>query len=358
MKNIFSYLAFAILLLAGCKKDDIAPPIDRTTLPRTIGQFIQNNYDLSLFNAALVKTGLIDSLNQPNFGTVFAPDNAAFNYMGIASAAEINRMNTDSLRNVLKGYMITQRMFVTDFPVQSGTAITTRSGKIMYMGVSGGVPFNGTGNREVCVNGALVLKDNKRNIGLANGVVHTIKKLMNYHDGTVQDYLAADTSLSIFVAVMKRFNYWDGLKNNNPVTVFAPNNAAFAKKGITADSVTRMNPVSFREELFGIYHFNLTPKRIFTTDGFIISGSVYADGGLKIGKYSFQPNYGYNSWNQAEESYISMSMWQDALWYPNADGVSQVKYDGGDTHNADHLTSNGLVHVIDGLVLYPEKLLR
>lgn len=347
----------ALLLLAqlvACKKDDIAPPVDRTTIPRTIGQFIQNNYDLSLLHAALVKTGLVDSLEQPSYGTFFAPDNKAFNTMGILTKADIERLNTDSLREALRGHLITQRLFVSQFPVQMGSQYITKSGRMMYVSVSKGSA--NAEDRYLAVNGAVVLFNTKRNIGLANGVVHMVTKLMQYHDGSVQDFLAADTSLTLFVTAMKRFNYWEGLKVNNPLTVYAPNNEAFAKKGITADSINRMDPAAFREDLFGIYHFNMTPKRIFSTDGWLIYGSVYGDQGIKYSKYSVGPQYNYSLWNNEESSGVNVALKNGIYWSPNADGITETYYEGHTTAHADHLTGNGIVHVVEDLFLYPENL--
>lgn len=348
-----------VLLLMGqlvaCKKDDIAPPIDRTNLPRTIGQFIKNNYDLSLLHAALEKTNLLDSLEQPNYGTFFAPDNAAFNYIGIASKADVDRLNTDSLRKALRGHVISQRIFVSQFPVQMGSVYTTKTGSPLYLSVNGN-SFNGAEERLASANGVLLLTKTKRNIALSNGVVHMIYKPMQYHAGTVQDYLAADTSLRLFVVAMKRFNYWDGFKTKNPLTIMAPNNAAFAKKGITADSINRMVPASFDSTLFGIYHFEWSPKRIFTTDAWLINGTIYGETGIKIGRYSLAPNYSFNSWNNTESSSVDMYTKNNGFWGPNSDGPSLTNYVGGTTRNADHLTDNGLVHVIDNLLLYPENL--
>jgi uncharacterized surface protein with fasciclin (FAS1) repeats len=325
-------------------------------VPRTIGQFIDNNYTFTLLRAAIAKTNLADTLNRPNTGTFFAPDDRAFNYMGISTVEQIQKMNTDSLRQALLGYMIPQRLFVSEFPAQMGNAFTTKSGRTLYVSVNGYV-FGSSENRQLCVNGVPVMTDAgiKRNIALGNGVVHILQRLIKDHDMTVQDYLAADTSLSTFVVAMKRFNYWDKLKTANPITVFAPNNKAFEKKGITADSINRMDPAAFKPELFGIYHFNLGTKRIFSSDGWLIKGTVYKDDGIMVGPYSFMPNYGFNSYLGIDENYIQIAR-MDSQFGSNPDGINTTYYDGQTSVNSDHLTNNGIVHVIEDLLLYPEWL--
>lgn len=341
--------------LVACRKDNIAPPIDRTLVPRTITQFVENNYDLTLLHAALKKANLLDTLQLPNVGTFFAPDAAAFNAHGIWSEKDLEAMNADSLREVLRGYIIPQRMFISQFPVQMGNVYTTRSGTTMYISVSASGNGAGPDNRNLVINGGVVLDGSKRNISLGNGVVHMLKKMMNVHSGTVQDYLASNPELSIFTAAMKRFNYWEGLKNNNPITVFAPNNAAFEKLNITEQQINNINPAAFKEQLFAIYHFNMAPKRIFTSEGWLIEGTVYADGGVKYGNYSLTPNYGWSAY-WGEDSGIELYEWQGVRYGSVVGGNGSTVYKGSNTIDADHVTSNGVVHVIEDLFLFPEAM--
>lgn len=359
MRNIFihtGFIFFAVMQLLACRKDDIDPPLDRTSIPRTIGQFIQNNYNFSLLKTALVKTGLMDSLNAPNAGTFFAPDNHAFNISGIFDAAAFDRMNVDSLRMELLSYMLPQRYFVAEFPAQMGNALQTKSGRTMYLSVSPAVAYNGPEHTEFTINGVPVSNTLgiNRNVGLVNGVVHVPMRLMKFRDGTVQDLLAANSNLSIFTEAMKRFNFWEGLKNNNPITVFAPSNEAFERLGITLDSVSRMGSDQFDPIVFGFYHFNLSPKRIFTSDGWLIGGTLYREQGIRVGAYSFVPNYNYSYYNKEEnwEIVITKEVGSGS-WQENTEGPAYSTYDGGAMPSADYLTKNGVVHIINDVLLLP-----
>lgn len=351
-----------LLLMLGffaCKKDDILPPLDRTVTPRTMAQFIQNNYNYTLLRYALDKVGLMDSLNHPNQGTFFAPDNNAFNLSGVYNKSDFDKMNADSLRQELKSYMLSQRLFVSDMPIQMGNVYTTKSGRTIYLSMSLNSSYLGAEERSLTINGVVIMGgvDVFRNIALTNGVIHTPKRLMKYGKGSAQDYIAADTSLSFFATAMKQFGFWDGLKKNNPITVFAPSNAAFKKIGISMDSLTRITPDRFDALVFGIYHFNFSPKRIFSSDGWLISNLIYGNEGIKIndnGLYSWAPNYTYSFYDNSETWGIFLYKFMNNTWYPNPSGPNSTSYEGAIIKDNDHVVDNGVVHVIADLLLNPQ----
>lgn len=341
-----------LALVTGCRKDNLIPPIDRTTTPRAMGAFIENNYDLSILTAALKKTGLLDTLNQGGPFTFFAPDNAAFNRMGITGPGDVAKMDVDSLRFMLRYHMIRNRYFTGTFPRQMDNRYLTLSGEDIYVSV---VRTNIiTPDDDMFVNGAMIFRESKRNIALANGVLHILAKPLKLTLGTAQDYIAADTSLTLFAAAMKQFNLWDGLKTNKPLTVFAPANSAFLKYGLTAEKIASMKPADYKAITFAIYPIEMRPMHIFSTDGYLLSGSsTVGDGGIKAGEYSIALDYSYNSYYGTESSFIAILKKKAGNWYPNEDGPYNVNYLNS-LANADHKCSNGIVHVIDDLFLNPD----
>lgn len=353
----FLAVTIGLILLAAtaCKKDGLAPAIDRTTLPRSLGEFIQNNYDLSLLSAALTKTGLIDSLKTGGPFTFFAPDNAAFNTIGIGNTRDFDKMDTDSLRQALKNCIIKDRYYISDFPYQMDNKFTTLAGNTIYISV-GGNSANAADARMVAVNGAYVSDGSKRNIALANGVVHMIRKPLKYYVETVQDFIAKDSNLVLFAVAMKKFGLWDALKTASSLTVYAPENAAFLKYGLTADSIGRMDTALYKSLAFGVYPLLLQPRHIFSTDGYLINnGTIYGPSGIKIGaEYSFLPNYyGYNN---TEVFSLSMVQWYGNFWQPNLNGNTSFNYKNNSLANADYLTTNGIINIINDLIFYPEQM--
>lgn len=347
-----------LLLMAGCKKEDLTTPGDKAADARSIGSFIRNNYDLSLLSAALERAGFLDSLNQPGPFTFFAPDNAAFNAIGITSAKDFETMNVDSLRFALKCQGFRDRKYVSDFPYQLGNKYVSLAGPEMYISVSRnntGVS-NGANDRTVYVNGAYVYSNTKRNIGLANGVVHVVRMPFRYTQGTVQDFLMADSSLSLFVTAMKRFKLWDGLKEKGPFTVFAPHNDAFRKYDLTADSINRMDPDKFDSIAFGIYPLMEETRHIFSTDWQQINVDYSGvNTYIHLPGFSMRPAYSYNEYLQQENHSILVV---DDKGKSGINGPQTIHYKNGVAMGADHMVTNGIVHIVDDLLLYPQTLIK
>lgn len=351
-------LIVLLLVIAGCKKEELTTAGDKSAETRSIGSFIKNNYDLSLLSAALDKAGLTDSLNQPGPFTFFAPDNAAFNAIGITSTKDFETMNVDSLRFALKCQGFRDRKYVSDFPFQMGNKYVSLAGPDMYISVSrnnSGVS-DGANDRTVYVNGVYVYGNSKRNIALANGVVHIVKIPFRYTEGTVQDFLMADTSLSLFVTAMKRFNLWDGLKEKGPFTVYAPHNDAFRRYGLTEDSINRMVPDRFQAIAFGIYPLMLETRHIFSADWQQINPNF---GGLNtyihLPGFSIKPFYNYNEFLQQENHNIIIA---DDAGQSGINGPSQIHYSKSVAIGADHMVTNGIVSIVDDLFLYPQTLIK
>ncbi|WP_438939953.1 fasciclin domain-containing protein [Chitinophaga hostae] len=345
-------VSLLLALVTGCRKDNLIPPIDRTTTPRMMGAFIENNYDLSILTAALKKTGLLDTLNQAGPFTFFAPDNAAFNRMGIAGVEDVAKMDADSLRFMLRYHIIRNRYFTTTFPQQMDNKYINLSAEELYVSTLKSTTLSP--DQDMFVNGALILKESRRNIALANGVLHILAKPLKFTKGTVQDDIAADTSLTLFAAAMKQFNLWDGLKTNKPLTVFAPANSAFLKYGLTREKIATMKPESYKDITFAIYAIEMRPMHIFSTDGYLLSGtSILGESSIKAGGYGIAPGYSYNAYNNTENAYITITKKKAGDWYPNEEGPSQLNYL-DDLANADYKCSNGIVHVVNDLFLNPD----
>jgi uncharacterized surface protein with fasciclin (FAS1) repeats len=352
--NKFLFAALVVCMTTGCKKDNLTLPVDSTTVPRNMGEFIENNYDLSLLRAGLQKAGMLDSLKQPGPWTFFAPDNDAFNAMGIVSEKDFDKMNVDSLRFMLGYHIIPGRYFVSSFPQQMDNKYTTLTGVQIYVSVGEGASGPGVEDQDLFANGIGVKPGSKRNISLANGVLQILRRPFKYRSGTVQDFIAADTSLLLFSAVMKHFGFWDGLRSNNPVTVFAPDNAVFLKYGLTADSIAKMDTSRFNPLTFGVYPLMLKASHVFSSDGNAITGSgVYAPDGIKLGNYSISPNYTFNAYYNQEDALVNINWFNTGgQWDLNNAGPQSVNYRNG-LINADELTDNGIVHVIDDLIFNP-----
>lgn len=361
MNNMKRTLYFILFLCTwmvpySCKKEDLTIPKDRSALPRTMGEFIRNNYDLSLLSAALQQTGLLDSLNQGGPYTFFTPDNKAFQEWGVNSPGDFTKMNKDSLRFALKYHITMGRLYIAEMPLQLGIKYPSLAGPDIYISNANenGNPKTPDANKILRINGAPVFANSKRDIPVANGVIHVIRKVQKYNPGTLQDQVSADTSLSLFKLAMQRFGYWELLKTAGPYTVFAPSNNAFLQYGLTADSLNKITPDAFQPVMMGIYVLMGGKKRIFSSDWHQINGqygTIAND--IRVGDFYVRPYYSYNTYIGTEESNIGIT---DKDGEGGRYGPAQVNFEGGASRGMDYVTSNGVLHKVDALMLYPNAL--
>lgn len=328
------------LLLGACEKKDLLvnQREEGEGGVRTMGDFIRNNYDLSLLAAALERVNLLDSLDMPGPFTILAPDNEAFNQSGITKPEDFDRMNVDSLRFILKYHILPLRLYTSDIPAQLDNTYATLAGPDVYLSAQVNNPVFYS---QYTANGALVRRAPRRDQPLINGALHVVNKLMKYQPLTIQEFLASNADLSLFVTAMKRFRLWDQLNAQGPLTVYAPVNDAFLKYGLTADSINRMDPQDYDPVLFGIYPVMLTRRHLFSSDIGLVSGEKRRVTVNEV--YSFSPSDGGISLYEGENY--------------SDDGPSGVDYaHGGYANGADYTLNNGIAHLVNDLFLYPDSL--
>ena len=224
-KLIFTtILVFVSLLFTSCSNDDDAIII--TQPQNTIADFVGNNSDYSSLKAALDRADLTNVLSGSAQYTVFAPNNDAFDAFllnnGFSTLEEIpvSVLQQVLLNHVIQGLNISTNLstgYVKTMAEESST-----SNKIdMFLNTSSGVEING-GTQVVTAD---ILVD--------NGVIHAVNNVINLP--TVVTFATADSTFSTLVAALTRentFTYVTTLSTANgtspaPFTVFAPTNDAF-----------------------------------------------------------------------------------------------------------------------------------
>lgn len=336
------------LLFTACKHDDLEVP-DTQQSYRQAGDFIKNNYDLSLLNAAVERAGLMEELNGKGPFTILAPGNTAFNEIGIRKPADFDRMSPDSLRNLLHYHLLNRRLIVSEIPV-NGVDVryeTLYGGRQLYTTLAsyynGGSPSYASNN--LFFNGAYCTK---KDITLSNGSLFVIDKVMKYTPGTVQDWLANHSEYSVFVAALKQFSLWEQLSQEGPFTVFAPDNSVLEAAGITASSLASMQTDQYiGARLFGVYI--LPKKRYFITD-FSAFNTIYGFNGFTAKIPNDNCDYSVmgtkNLGNPGEYTF--------RVFHPTVLGPLR-SVTGNISGRNDNLTDNGIVHYIPAVLYYPEE---
>lgn len=299
MKKLQNYLfgAGVALLMSGlfasCKKDDQPP-----TAGKNIAEIVSTDASFSLLKKAVDKAGLGSALSSGSL-TVFAPDNDAFAASGINEAA-LNSLTAEQVAGILTYHVVGSKYVSTSIP--SAGTLPTLSGINIY-------PTKN--NNGVFVNGTQV---KKADIIATNGVIHVISKVLM--PATITDIVVLDPNFSILKTAVVRAGLADAL-NSGTLTVFAPDNAAFAASGISEATVNAL-PL---QDLTNILLYHAVGAKVLST-GVPASDTV--------------------------NTLLTTNIYASK----NANGVF---VNGIKVKSADILATNGVIHVIEKVLLPPAQ---
>ena len=344
LKTLFCHLPVLLLLFfSACKNDELEMVKENENISSG-ADFIKNNYQLSLFSAAIEKAGLYEQLNAAGPFTFLAPSDAAFNAYGIFRASDFDKMNPDSLKMLVQGHVLSQRVLLQDIPVNGiDVRYATLAGTQVYASLASN--FGGNVSRPINAlyyNGALVTR---KDVQLTNGTLQLLNKVMKYSPGTVQDWLKSRPEYSIFVSGLKKFGLWDKLATKGPYTVFAPTNAAFTTAGITAEGIESLQPEAYNgNRLFGGYILN--ERHFFISDIDIL----YYFGNPTV----YLKELENDTWctqltvNRANDKTLSYFLRLKKSRTGSSFTTSIAR--SNDMATVDYLTDNGLVHSSPGVI--------
>lgn len=188
--------------------------------PTTLG-VAQTDSQFSILVEAVNAAGLADTLSGPGPLTVFAPTNQAFaallTELGISKDALL--ANKPLLTAVLTYHVLPAKVERAAVPL--GKAITTAQGGIFKVD---------------SVGSALVITDGRNrtstitatDLQAGNGVVHVVDKVLLPADKTVVQTAQSLPQFSILVEAVVAADLAGTLSGSGPFTVFAPTNDAFA----------------------------------------------------------------------------------------------------------------------------------
>jgi len=232
--KLLRYLAglAPIFLLSACGSDD-HPPAAPT--PVSILATAQATPDLSSLVAAVQfasdNNDLVNLLGSAGTLTVFAPSNAAFDALAKSLTGNANARAADLLvpankplvRAVLQYHVLTS--VVNSSAIPFGKAITPAGGGYFKIDLVSSKPVITDGrNRKANIT--------TTDIAASNGVVHLIDNVLLPADKTVvQTAIASAPEFTSLVAALQfasnNGDLVDTLSGSGPFTVFAPTNAAF-----------------------------------------------------------------------------------------------------------------------------------
>jgi len=344
-RNSFYVIVILLFLCSACVKTSVVQEVDRGT--KSTMDILNNNFSFSLFRNAVNMAGLTDKVNGDTL-TILVPDNTAFERIGITTVDDLARINKDSLRKWIGHHMAKGKIKYDDVPQTVDNEYWTIDNNILYFSKRQVLEPWEVGNKYLHVNGDTL---DYFDLEATNGVIHVLHTPLKYPAASVKEIIDKDTTLTLYVAALKKFRLYDQLVNEGPFTLFAPVNKAFLNLGIDEDSINRMNPASFKNLLFG--STVLTPNRIFTTD--ILNAKSNQNGPNGVGNYlftldgivEFEMQTGINP-VAFVYGYVYCADYPDCY-----DRVGGGYGNPAAVISRDHIAKNGVVHKLSNLIFYP-----
>lgn len=241
------------MALAGCT--------DKSTdaQPKTITDVVLENPDFSILKAAVAHAGIGDALKGTNL-TLFAPNNAAFQASNLTAAA-LTALPKDSVRNILFYHVLYAKTLMADVPAGTNAVSTANNQATAYLIKT---------PTDLFINNARVTTADQP---VANGVIHTINRVLTPSRGSLLNLAQRDPALSFLLLAASRATAANpalvSTLTTTPITVFAPTNSAFIAAGFTSTaSIITASP----QTLAALLSYHILPGVLFSNQ--LGAGSV------------------------------------------------------------------------------------
>ena len=250
---------------------------------------------------ALEAAGLVEALSADGEFTVFAPDDAAFEAFEAENPGVLASLSEDELRAVLTYHVVGAQVRSSD--LVSGSIAQTLSGDYVAIDLSDGVK----------VNSAVVTS---ADIAASNGVIHVIDRIILPPSENIVETAVSAGSFSQLASALVATGLDETLSTGGPFTVFAPPDAAFeAFESENPGVLASLSTEQLSEVL--LYH---------VTEGWV--GAADLEDGASV------PTL-------LEGASLSVDL------------SSGVVINSSSVDSANILTTNGVIHVIDEILLPP-----
>ncbi len=271
----------------------------------------QSDPRFSVLVEAVVAADLASTLSGPATYTVFAPTNDAF----VALLGELNLSKAQLLADkplltaVLQYHVLSG--IVPKASVPAGKAITPLSGGIFKI--------DATANGLVATDGRnrtsrLIETD----VSATNGVIHAIDRVLLPANKTIVETAQSLPDFSILVEAVVAANLTGTLSGTTQLTVFAPTNTAFANL-LAELSLTKAQLLADTVLLTKVLTYHVVPGRVLKADVPVGVQIATVEGGT----FSISPNL----------------------------AITDARARVSNIVTTDVLASNGVIHVIDKVVL-------
>merc|ERR1712050_452965 len=290
------------------------PPSKLSADKPNIVELAQSVDDLSTLVAAVVAGDLAETLSSPGPFTVFAPTNEAFGALPEGTLDSLLKPeNKAQLADILTYHVLPEQVLSTD--LKFFQRVATVEGKNVHVIKTKHGVFVGPSIQELK---SVVGADNLA----CNGVAHIIDGVLLPPTSALADSkpniveLAQSVDdLSTLVAAVVAGDLVETLSSPGPFTVFAPTNEAFG--ALPAGTLDSLLQPENKDQLVDILTYHVLPARVLSTD--------------------LKPKQVVTT---VEGKDLLVTIYNGEVYANKAKVVG-----------ADNLASNGVAHIIDGVLL-------
>jgi len=256
--------------------------------------------------AALQAADLIGALKGEGPFTVFAPTDDAFAKLPAGTVEGLLKPESEAaLKSVLTYHVVSGKVMAADVVKLSGAK--TLNGQRVAVQVS---------EAGVMVDGAKVTATD---IVCSNGVIHVIDSVLLPSSKTIPEVASDAGSFSTLLAAAKAAGLAEVLGSEGPFTVFAPTDEAFAK--LPEGTVASLLEPANKQKLVDILKYHVVSGRVFSEDAVAAKQAKTLEG-----------------------STLAIAVTADGAQVNSAGLVK-----------TDINASNGVIHVIDSVLIPPAK---
>jgi len=306
----------------------VAHIIDGVLLPPAkalpnIVELAQSVHDLSTLVTAVVAGDLVDTLSGKGKFTVFAPTNDAFAALPAGTVESLLKPeNKDELVDILTYHVLSEEVLSTSVLDKTYSKKTVEGKSVQIKSSRHGFSV---GPRDAAESDffAVAKADNVA----SNGIVHVINGVLLPPLPNIVELAESVADLSTLVSAVVAGDLADTLSGTGPFTVFAPTNDAFG--ALPAGTLDTLMKPENKGQLVDILTFHVVPQKSFAKDLDLFQALTTVEG---------KP--------------LHVQKWGGVVKV----GASLTSADLKTVTGADNEASNGVVHVIDGVLLPPSEI--
>jgi uncharacterized surface protein with fasciclin (FAS1) repeats len=255
---------------------------------------------------ALTAAGLIDAVNGPGPFTVFAPTDDAFAKVPKETLEMLLKPeNKEKLKAVLTYHVVPGKVMAKDVVGLKGAK--SLNGQRIDVKVDGD---------KVSVDGANVVATD---IACTNGVIHVIDSVILPASDNIPAVATKAGKFSTLLAAAKAAGLVDALSGDKALTVFAPTDEAFGK--LPKGTVESLLKPENKDKLKAILLYHVVEGRVYSEDALKAKSAATLQGGK-----------------------VEITV-KDGAAYVNGAKILATDVDAG----------NGVIHIIDSVILPPAK---